>query len=87
MSKYQYDGLMAEKVAFEHPLMDEVFELYYKMYMDREYLNLFPPINVNLKQVEIVEYKHMPEDEEYWEAQKALMVKTMEESKKNTGHF
>ncbi len=78
MNKYQYDGLLAEKVAAEHPLT----------FKEDSNCCDAPIVQVDLCgacKEHTAPYKE--EDDEYWQNQKVLMVKTMDESKRQTGRF
>ena len=79
MNRYQYSGLLAEKVAAEHPI--EFFE---EKPLDKEVVKELAELNKQDPE-RVIELSE--EETAYWQAQKALMVKTMEESKARTGRY
>lgn len=73
--------LLHEKLNDEHPLTDENLAFFDKYFKPLEELVELRPAK---PQITLHVSK---ESDEYWEEQKKLMVKTMEESKAHTGHY
>jgi len=74
-------NLSQEKLNAEHPLTDENLSFFDKYFKPLDELVELRPAKPQIT----LHLSH--EDDEYWEKQKALMVRTMNESKARTGRF
>ena len=75
--------LLQEKLAAEFPLTDEnlaLFDAYFKPL--EEFIEL-RPTDPNIT----IRISRDDQSEEYWDNQRVLMIRTMEEQKARNGHF